>query len=164
MRGNAMTAAAALAMAMTLVACGGGSQTSPGSTASAVVAVTASPNPIAGGPCTGCGAGSTDREAKTTVTIRESGGVAGTVTSMAMVLRADAGGAILAEGTFDATAVASLAGTARISANGSLDVPCSVHYAANLGGQAATLTCTATFTDDHSHALVRPVAVPVNGT
>ena len=144
-------------------ACGSKAPTGPGNTP-ATIALSASPNPMAGALCTGCGTGSTDRESKTTVTVKESAGVAGTITSIDMVLRANAGSTIIAQGSFDSAGVTSLAGTARVAANGSLNVLCGVHYAASAAGQAATLTYTVRFTDDHGNALTQVIAVPVSAT
>ena len=149
------------AFAASLAACG---KSTPVSPASASIAVSASPSPIAGGACTGCGAGSTDRESKTTLTLQDSGGVAGTVTSIAMTLTANAGGQTIAQGSFDTTAITALAGTARIAANGSLAITCGVHYPASSAGVAATLTYSVHVTDDHGNQLSRDLIVPVTAT
>jgi hypothetical protein len=136
---------------------------SPTTPASAAIDVRANPASTAGGPCSGCGTGSTDRESQTTLTIQETAGIGGDITSIAMVLTT-AGGQTIAQGAFDAAAVASLAGTAHIAANGSLSVTCGVHYAASSAGAAATLTYTVRFKDEHGNQLSHDLSVPVNPT
>jgi hypothetical protein len=139
----------------------GGTTTSPDATLA--FSLSASPAAVAGALCTGCGAGSTDRESKTTIAIRETGGAAGTVTSIAMVLR-DSANAVITQGEFDSGGVASLAGTSRLAANGTLNVLCGVHYPAAQQGKAATLTYTVRVTDDRGNVVTHDLAVTVNAT
>src|SRR6185295_16453447 len=111
--------------------------------------VTASPNPMAGALCTGCGAGSTDRAAVTTLTISETAGTAGSVTSIAMTLR-DGSNTTVAQGEFDAGGVSQFTGgTNRLTAHGTL-VARNVgpHYAATFAGTPGTLTYVVRVTDD----------------
>jgi hypothetical protein len=125
--------------------------------------LSATPAAIAGALCTGCGAGSTDRESKTTISIRETGGAAGTVSSIAMVLR-DSANAVITQGEFDAGGVASLAGTSRVAAGGTLNVLCGVHYPAAQQGKAATLTYTVRVTDDRGNVVTHDLVVTVSAT
>jgi len=124
----------------------------------------ANPSPILGQPCLGCGAGSTDREAATTLTLRELSGGAGTVTTILMVLRVGGSGAVIAQGEFGTAAVAQLAGSSRLTANGSLTVPCGVHYPASEQGRPAVLTLTVHVTDDRGPTVMRELAVVVTLT
>jgi len=127
-----------------------------------VLAVSANPNPITGGPCGGCGPGSTDREAATDLTIQETAGVGGTVTSIAMELRENGTNTLLASGTFDGDAVKFFAGTNRLQGNGSLVAhSIGVHYAQSLGGRSAALTYTVSVTDDLGNHVTQVLAVPV---
>jgi len=123
--------------------------------------VTASPNPIAGVLCTGCGAGSTDREAATTLTIRETGGAAGTVTLITLTLRNTATGAVLAQGEINAAAIAA-SGSTRVPASGTLDVRVGVHYPGSEQGPAGTLTCVVRVIDDSGTAVTQQIVVPVS--
>ncbi len=147
-----------------LTACGG--STAAPSTGSAAFTLTAAPNPITGASCQGCGAQSTDREAVTNLTIQETGGVGGTVTGIDVALR-EAGTTTLigTSGTFDSAAVASLAGSSRLAANGTLVVrSVGTHYARELAGKSATLTLTVHVADDRGNQVSRDLAVPVSAT
>lgn len=147
-------------------ACGGGSPSGPtGGPTQAVITLTASPNPIVGAPCGGCGAGSLDREAVTGLTIRETAGVGGTVVGIAMSLRDAGTDAVIASGEFDTAAVAALAGSSRVPAGGALVVPSvGVHYPRNRGGRSGTLTFTVRMTDDRGNEVSQELAVPVSAT
>lgn len=146
--------------ALATLACGRSASPS----ATLAFSLTASPSPTSGGLCAGCGAGSTERESKTTITIRETGGVAGTVTSIAMVLREDGTNAVITQGEFDAAAVAQMAGTNRLAANGTLAVLCGVHYPPAQQGRVATLTYTVQVRDDRGTLLTRDIAVSITST
>jgi hypothetical protein len=124
-------------------------------------ALTASPNPIAGVLCTGCGAGSTDREAATTLTIREIGGAAGTVTLITLTLRNTATGAVVAQGELNAAAIAA-SGSTLVPANGALDVRVGVHYPASEQGRPGTLTCVVRVLDNSGSAVTQQIVVPVS--
>jgi hypothetical protein len=92
----------------------------------------------------------------------ESGGIGARVQSLGMRLH-DAAGATVAEGSFDTAAVTQLAGTARLPADGRLDVPSvGPHYDAAKGGRALTLTYTVTVLDDNGHTLSEALDVPVH--
>jgi hypothetical protein len=127
-----------------------------------VIALSANPNPITGGPCGGCGQGSTDREAATDLTMQETAGVGGTVTSIALELRENGTNTLLASGSFDGDAVKFFAGTNRLQGNNSLVAhSVGVHYAQNLGGRSATLTYTVSVTDDLGNHVTQVLSVPV---
>lgn len=148
----------AVALAIGFAGCGSGAPPAPGAV-SAVIIVTASPSPIAGAPCTGCGAGSTDRESATTLTIQETAGVAATVLAIEMTLREQGTNAIIASGSFDGAAVTQLAGSNRVAARGTLNVRCGVHYAAGQGGKAAVLTYVVRVTDEKGNQVAQTLAV-----
>ena len=126
--------------------------------------LTATPNPTVGALCTGCGAGSTERESLSTITIRETGGAGGTVTSIAIALRESGTNTLITQGEFDASAVTSLAGSNRVAANGSLAVRCGVHYPPAQQGKAATLTYTVRVTDDRGNSVSHDLVVTVTTT
>lgn len=127
-----------------------------------VILLSANPNPITGGPCGGCGQGSTDREATTDLTMQETAGVGGTVTSIAMELRENGTNALLASGSFDGDAVKFFAGTNRLQGNASLVAHnIGVHYAQNLGGRSAALTYTVSLIDDLGNQVTQALSVPV---
>jgi hypothetical protein len=129
----------------------------------AAIQVTAEPNPIRGRICTGCGdETTTDREAVTTLTIQESGGVGGRVTLIEMTLNDDASGVVIAAGQFDGAGVTFFAQTDRLAGSGSLVAEnIGVHYAGSEAGKAATLTYTVHVIDDLGHEIVIELAVPV---
>jgi hypothetical protein len=140
-------------------ACG----STPGPTPTpAVIDVTASPASIAGTTCTGCGAGSTERQAVTTLTIRETAGTGGTITSIAMTLRETGANTVVAQGEFDQSAVTQIAGSARLPGAGSLTAPnVGPHYPPSFAGRAGTLTFTVRMRDDRGNDLTRDVTVAV---
>jgi hypothetical protein len=126
---------------------------------SAAISVSANPSTISGALCTGCGAGSTDREALTTLVIQETGGVAASVTSIEMTLREAGTNAVITSGSFEGPGVAQLAGTNRIAARGSLNVRTGVHYPAEQAGRSAVLTYIVRVTDDRGNQLSQTIAV-----
>lgn len=146
--------------------CGGGSPSGPTPAPSeAAITLAANPNPIVGGACRGCGSTGTDREAVTSLTIRETAGVGGAVSSIAMSLRDAGTNAVIAAGEFDGAAVVALAGSSRVSAAGTLVVPSvGVHYPRDQAGRSATLTYTVRVTDDRGNTVSRDLAVPVSAT
>lgn len=146
-----------VALAGAAAACGG----TPGPSPVIAVTVTANPAQVAGVPCAGCGAGSTDREAETTLVIRETGGASGTVTQIEISLREQGTNAVLASGAFDAAAVTQLAGSNRVPARGTLSVRCGVHYPAEHAGKPAILTYTVRVTDERGNAASSIVTVTV---
>jgi hypothetical protein len=133
------------------------------SSGSAALSLSVSPNPIQEGPCpvAHCGPLPNQSEATGTLRVRETGGVGLGLTAVAMTLRADGSGAVVAAGQHDAAAITQLAGTARVEANGELGVPLGVHYDVAAGGQPATLTLTVSGTDDRGHSLTGATTVPV---
>jgi hypothetical protein len=148
----------ALVLTTGVAACGSGSPAGPGAS-SAVIAVTATPSPITGAPCTGCGAGSTDREAATTLAIQETAGVAATVTAIEMTLREQGTNAVIASGSFESAAIGQLAGSNRVAGRGTLTVHCGVHYPVGQGGKAAVLTYVVRVTDDKGNQVAQTLAV-----
>ena len=155
----------ALVFVSTFTVCGHSSPPGGPTATAAAIELSANPNPIVSRVCTACGAGSTDREAVTQLTIREVNGIAATVTAIAMSLRDTAAGATIAAGEFDESAVASLAGSARLSASGTLTArDVGVHYATAQAGRAATLTYTVRIRDDRGNITARDLAVPVPST
>lgn len=125
--------------------------------------VTAAPNPIVGALCTGCGTGSTDREAATTLTLRETGGASGTVTSIVMTLRIAATGAVIAQGELTAAALQT-AGVNSLPASGTVNVPVGVHYPGAQQGQAAAFTCVVRVTDSRGTVATQEITVTVSTT
>jgi hypothetical protein len=125
-------------------------------------ALTASPNPIVGVLCTGCGAGSTDREAATTLSIRETGGGSGTVTSILMILRNTATGAVVAQGELTAAAIAQIPGSRQLAANSTVGIQVGVHYPSSEQGRLGALTLTVRVTDSRGTVATQEIVVPVS--
>jgi hypothetical protein len=128
------------------------------------IQVTASPSQVSGAVCTGCGAGSTDREVATAIAIQETGGAPATVVSIEMSLTDSGTNAVIASGTFDTAAVQQLADSARLPGNGRLSVPISMHYAADLGGRAGSWRVTVTVRDDRGNDTSGTLTIPVTST
>ena len=147
----------AVALAAALAACG--SDTGTPNSPSMAITVSANPAQITGALCTGCGAGSTDREALTTLQIQETAGAAGTVTVIDMSLREQGTNDVIGAGSFDAAAIAQIAGSNRVPARGTLSVRCGVHYPAGQAGKSAILTYTVRVTDDRGNQVTQTVAV-----
>jgi hypothetical protein len=147
----------AAGIAASVAACGSGSPSSP--TPVIVITVTANPAQITGAPCTGCGAGSTDREAATTLQIQETAGVAGTVTLIDMSLREQGTNVVIAAGSFESGGITQLAGSNRVPARGSLSVRCGVHYPAGQAGKSAILTYTVRVSDGGGNQVSQTIAV-----
>jgi hypothetical protein len=151
----------AVVIAFTALACGN----SPGGPDPVLAfTLTATPSPIVGAACTGCGAGSTDRESRTTIAIRETGGATGNVTAMAMTLRENGTNAVIAQGEFDAAGITQMVGTTQLPAAGTLNVPCMIHYPLAQQGKVATLTCTVRVRDSRGATVTNEIAVPVSAT
>jgi len=147
----------AVTLTATLAACG--SDTGNPNSPSIAITVSANPAQITGALCTGCGAGSTDREALTTLQIQETAGAAGTVTVIDMSLREQGTNDVIGAGSFDAAAIAQIAGSNRVPARGTLNVRCGVHYPAGQAGKSAILTYTVHVTDDRGNQVTQTVAV-----
>jgi hypothetical protein len=150
-----------LSLALLASACGGGGggggPTAPPATA--VLTLSANPNPALGGPCTHCGSLGGQREVTTSVTVRESAGVAASAIEIGMTLRL-ASGEVLAQGTFNAAAIAQQAGSGRIPASGQLVIPIGVHYPENRNGLGATLHIDFAANDDNGHQAVVALDLP----
>jgi hypothetical protein len=147
----------ALGLSANAAACGSSSPSAPAP--EIAITVSATPAQITATLCGGCGAGSTDREAATTLVIQETGGVAGTVTLIDMSLREQGTNAVIAAGSFDTPAVTQLAGTSRVAARGSLSVRCGVHYPAGQAGKSAVLTYTVRVSDDRGNQVSQTITV-----
>lgn len=154
MRKSLMLVAAAAAMA----ACG--SSKAPPAPA-VYFLLTANPTQVTGAPCTGCGAGSTEKEAVTTLTIQETAGLSGAVTLIDMSLRETGTNAVIGAGSFDGPAVTRLAGTNRFVARGSVNVTCGVHYPPSSAGRTAVLTYVVTVTEDNGAQTSSTITVNV---
>src|SRR5262249_23208838 len=102
MRKNALAGVVLPLLAGTFASGGGGSSSGPAApTATAVLTMTALPNPVVGDLCgSHCGDLAGEREALTTLTIREGAGVGADVTGGTQELRNTATGAVVAQSTF----------------------------------------------------------------
>ena len=82
----------------------------------------------------------------------------------ALPFRESGTNAVIAQGQFDAGAIAQIAGSSRLAARGTLNVLCGVHYGAVNGGKVATLTLTIRATDDRGSTVTQEIVVPVTST
>jgi hypothetical protein len=153
--GRALFAFAALA----LCACGAG-PASPSRTAALTLAIVPDPVPEAPCPTSACGDAVDQLFAVGALRLSETNGVGGRVDSISMTQTSAS--RVVASGTFDAAAVAALAGSNRFTPNGRLEVPgIGVHYDRSLGSVEATLSVTVRATDDAGHSLSATAAVAV---
>jgi len=151
-----------LAAALVLAGCGGSVTNGPAPTA--VLTLTASPNPVVGGLCgSDCGNLEGERQALTDLTIRETAGVGVHLTGGSQVLRDNATGAVMNMSGFIPSIFIRDAGTARIPASGQLVFPTGIHYPAVHAGATATFTFTIEAIDDNGHAVSVTLAVPTTG-
>lgn len=145
-------------------ACGsspaGPSNTPPGPPLA--IAVTAAPNPNTGHLCTGCGPLTAEREVTATLTVTETGGGTGAITTLTVTLR-DSAGAVAANVEFDAASITQAAGGSnRLSALGRLTFPTGVHYSTSFLGRSGSLTLSVRAVDGSGAAVTAQVAVPVD--
>lgn len=126
------------------------------------IMVTAAPNPNTGHLCTGCGPLSTEREVTATITVAETGGGAGSVTTLTVTLR-DSAGAVAANVEFDAASITQAAGGSnRLSALGRLTFPTGVHYSTSFLGRPGSLTLGVRAVDGSGGTVTAQVVVPVD--
>jgi hypothetical protein len=163
LRNTALAAASFAAGAF--VSCDGGDSPGPSApTATAVLTLSASPNPVAGGLCgSHCGNLEGEREALTELTIRETAGVGANVTGGSQELRNTATGAVIASSTLAASDFVRDTGTSRIPASGQLVYRAGVHYPAPHAGAPAAFTFTIQARDDNGHEVTVTLAVPTTG-
>jgi len=145
---------------LSMVTCGGSD--SPSNRAAAL-ALSMSPSPIQEGPCppAHCGTLAHQDEAQGSLRVTETGGLGVRLSGVALSLRADGTGTVIAVGQFDAAAITQMAGTVRVEANGQLTLPVGVHYDVAAGGHPATLIATASAVDDLGHTLSQSTTVAV---
>lgn len=157
---------ASVAMVALIVAgCGGGGGQGPtASQPTAVLTLTASPNPVVGDLCgSHCGNLVGEREALTQLTLRETAGVAANVTGGSQELRNTATREVIAMSTYTTDDFLRDAGTTRIPASGQFVYHAGVHYPAAHAGVAATFTFTLEFRDENGHVQTVTLAVPTTG-
>ena len=166
MKKAALTQGAVSLLAGALVSCGGsGSSAGPQSpTATALLTLTASPNPVVGDLCGNhCGNLAGEREALTVLSVRESAGVGATLTGGTQELRNSATGAVVAQSSFAPSDFVRDSGTTRIPAGGPFVYHAGVHYPAQHAGAALTFTFTLQARDDNGHDVTVTLAVPTTG-
>ena len=140
-----------------------GSDTPTEPISSGAFEVTVTPNPIVAADCDPavCG-GEGVLLAVGTLVISETGGVGGFVNLAAISLRNTATNAEIGTLSYSAQEIAALAGTNRVSANGTLTIPgLGAAYRLPGGARAATMSFAVALTDDHSFPKSYLVTVPV---
>ncbi len=114
----------------------------------AEIALTASPDPVSAQP-------STDPDyqwfARFTVTVTESAGVAGTISSVSAVLNEAAGGIVIVTGEDEETNIRVDSNTNRLEANGSVPILFGVDYTLPGGGREAAADVTVVILDDNGY-------------
>jgi hypothetical protein len=128
-----------------LSACGGSSPAAPRPTAA--LQLTPNPATVTPGPCppSSCGSLTGQFEVLASVTVRETAGVAGTITRVTLNLRRQSDNASIAAGE-----APSAAGT-RFGGNGSVSVPIALHYSPSQGERNMKVVITVEAADDNSH-------------
>ena len=148
-------------------ACGsnssGGTPTQPTpapTPARAQIQVTASPSPapLAVCPPASCGAPSAEFEVATTLTVRETAGVAGRVDSVAIALRRNSDNVIVLNTTISSASV-----QVRFTANGSVSVPLTFHHPQSDITAQTTAALVVNATGDTGGAITAAFSLPVNG-
>jgi hypothetical protein len=121
----------------------------------AVLEATASPSPVTPVVCpeSSCGSLANQLEVTSTVTVRETAGVAGTIETVTLLLRRSSDNATIVN-------AAPSVGT-RFAASGSVSVPVAMHWGQNQLTTSATLTVTINARDDNGHTVNTSVAIPV---
>lgn len=154
-----------LFMAATLSSACGSSPAGPSNAPSGpplAIAVTAAPNPNSGHLCTGCGPLTTEREVTATLTVTETGGGTGAITTLTVTLR-DSAGVVAANVEFDAASITQAAGGSnRLSALGRLTFTTGVHYPTSFLGRSGSLTLGVRAVDGSGAAVTAEVVVPVD--
>ena len=161
MRGKA--ALAMIVAAASLAGCGGDGGSPNDPISSGAFTVTVTPNPIVATDCDPavCG-GEGVLVAVGTIVITETAGVGGFVNLAAISLRNAATNAEVGTLSYSAQEIAALAGTNRVSANGTLTIPgLGAAYRLPGGARAATMSFAVALTDDHSFPKSFLVTVPV---
>jgi hypothetical protein len=141
-------------------ACGGGTPEGP-PTRAAAVSVSFAPDPVRAGPCppSSCGPVTGELEVTGTLTLRETGGAAATVQSVALELRFT--NATTARAQLDAAAVTQLAGSNRLAANATLAIPVGMHFTPAAGLLPGTWLIGVTLQDEGGRSLTPSIAVAV---
>ena len=155
--------AALVTMAACLAGCGGSDSNPNEPISSGAFSVTVTPNPIVAADCDPavCG-GEGVLVAVGTLVITETGGVGGFVNLAAFTLSNPATGTQIGTQTYTAQQITALAGTNRVSANGTLTIPgLGAAYRLPGGARAATMSFAVAITDDHSFPKSFLVTVPV---
>jgi hypothetical protein len=129
-----------------------------------VLTIAASPSPIVGDLCgSHCGNLPGEREALTTLTLRETAGVGVNLTGGSQELRDTGTGTVIATSTFVPSDFVRDAGTSRVAPSGQLVYHAGVHYPAAHAGVAAAFTFVIQGTDDNGHAVSVTLTVPTTG-
>jgi hypothetical protein len=153
----------ALMAVVLLAGCGGGGDSPTEPISSGAFTVTVTPNPIVAADCDPavCG-GEGVLVAVGNLVITETAGVGGFVNLAAISLRNTATNAEIGTLSYTAQEIAALAGTNRVSANGTLTIPgLGAAYRLPGGARAATMSFAVALTDDHSFPKSFLVTVPV---
>jgi hypothetical protein len=152
-------------LAASVASCGGGGASSPAAPSrSAVLTLEASPNPVVGGLCgSHCGDLAGEREALTSLTIRETAGVGVNLTGGSQELKNAATSAVVAASSFAPADFVRDSGTTRIAPGGQLVFHTGVHYPAAHAGAALSFSFTILARDDDGHDVSVTLAVPTTG-
>ena len=147
-----------------MASCGGGGQGPAAPQATAVLVLTASPNPVVGDLCgSHCGNLVGEREALTQLTVRETAGVPANVTGGTQELRNTATREVIAMSSFTPDDFLRDSGSTRIPAGGQFVYRAGVHYPAAHAGVSATFTFTLEVRDVNGHVQTVTLAVPTTG-
>jgi hypothetical protein len=139
---------------------GGGPQPGPSPIPQASIQVTASPSPVALAACppASCGTGPAQYDVVTTLTLRETAGVAGRVESLAVTVRRNSDNTVLLTTTVNPASV-----QVPFAANGTATIPFAVHLPVPDVTAQSTVTAVVNAVDANGRAVTATVTIPVNG-
>ena len=132
-------------MSLSLVLAGGCGSSTGGPSSAAVLVVTPNQASVATAECppSHCGSLTGQREVLTSITVRETGGVAGTIRRVVLSLRRQSDNAQIAGGEEGQ-------GT-RFAAGGSVSIPIALHYDQALGERNMKVVVSVEADDDNGH-------------
>jgi len=152
------SAIVALTCWLAAVGCGGGGTTPTAGQSVAAFQLTASPQPIVSAVCppSHCGSLAGQLEIEGTMTIRETAGVAATVSRLALTLRRRSDNAAIA-----ATDVVGASAPIRVAAGGSTSVPIAMHFDAVASASNMKVVVALDAVDANGHQVTASMEIEV---
>ena len=137
---------------------GGGTPTQPVTPTGATIQVTASPAPVSLTLCDPPACTTPGYEVITTLTLRETAGIAGRVDSITLTLRRNSDNQVLVTANITPASI-----QVPFTANGTATIPFAMHVARTDVTSQTTLALVVNATDSGGRAVTTSLTVPVNG-